>query len=259
MLWGYPEAGRHVGLLYSALSLQLWRETRNENSDRLLFCCFVSNLFPSTTDDREPQQPRLARRLQARQCPTFNKGEKMKATVLRIALCLTAVICLSSLTAFGQAASVRSDSDQTLKEILNEVRHLRADLLRLNVNAHRTQALLDRMKVQQEQVVRLTREVGNVRDELIAVRNRQIRVKDAIEAMEKQKAVGLGLAGEKELKALISEMEELKQREQVLVDREPLVSAELDSTRATLTELNARLDELEREIATPPATQPKKN
>jgi len=186
----------------------------------------------------------------------------MKATVLRITLCLTVAICLSSLTAFGQTSSARSDSDQTLKEILNEVRQLRADLLRLNVNAHRTQALLDRMKVQQEQVVRLTREVSNVRDELIATRGRQARVKDAVELMEKQKAAGLvGLAGEKELKALNGELEELKQREQVLVEREPLVTAELDSTRATLTELNARLDELEREIATPPASQgqPKKN
>ncbi|MEP7338014.1 MAG: hypothetical protein ABI977_09750, partial [Acidobacteriota bacterium] len=184
----------------------------------------------------------------------------MKTTVLRIALCLTAVICLSSLTAFGQTASARTDSDQTLKEILNEVRQLRADLLRLNVNAHRTQALLDRMKVQQEQGVRLTREVGNVRDELISVRNRQTRVKDAIEAMEKQKAVGLvGLAGERELKAMSGELEELKQREQVLVEREPALTSELDSTRATLTGLNARLDELEREIASPSASQPKKN
>jgi DNA repair exonuclease SbcCD ATPase subunit len=149
-----------------------------------------------------------------------------------------------------------------LKDILNEVRQLRADLLRLNVNAHRTQALLDRMKVQQEQVVRLTREVGNVRDELISIRNRQTRAKDAVEHLEKQKAVELvGLAGERELKAMTSELEELKQREQVLVEREPVISADLDSTRATLANLNARLDELEREIATPPASQwqPKKN
>jgi hypothetical protein len=39
----------------------------------------------------------------------------------------------------------------------------------------------------------------------------------------------------------------------VLQSREPLLSAQLNSTMATLTELNARLDDLEREIAAPAA------
>lgn len=181
----------------------------------------------------------------------------MKTTFLRITFWMAAFVCFSSLTVSAQSSSssgsARSDSDQTLREILNEVRQLRADLQRLNVNAHRTQALLDRMKVQQEQLVRLTREIGNVRDELSGVRGRQVRVKDALEMLEKKRDVGL--VREEEVKVVGAELEELKQREQFLTEREPVLVTELDSTRATLAQLNARLDELEQEIATPPASQ----
>lgn len=181
----------------------------------------------------------------------------MKTTLLRSALYLAVLTSLSFLTAFAQssipASSARADSDQVLKDILNEVRQLRADLQRLNVNAHRTQALLDRIKVQQEQVVRLNREVGNVRDELVGVRNRQARTKDALEMLEKQKAAGV--VREEEVKAVAAELEELKRIEQLLMEREPQLSAELDLTRATLAQLNARLDELEQELLAPPAGQ----
>lgn len=181
----------------------------------------------------------------------------MKTTVLRIAIWVTVLVCFSSLRALAQSSNssslARPDSDQILKEILNEVRQLRADLQRLNVNAHRTQALLDRMKVQQEQVVRLTREIGNVRDELLAIQHRQVRIKEALEMLEKQK--NAGLVKEEEVKVAAAELEELKQREQWLMEREPQLSSELDLTRATLAQLNARLDELEQELLTPPAGQ----
>ncbi len=181
----------------------------------------------------------------------------MKTILLRSALCLAVLTSVPSLAAFAQSSvsanSARADSDQILKDILNEVRQLRADLQRLNVNAHRTQALLDRIKVQQEQVVRLNREVGNVRDELAGVRNRQAKIKDALELLEKQKAAGM--VREEEVKAVAAELEELKQREQMLTEREPRLSAELDLARATLAQLNARLDELEQELLTPPAGQ----
>lgn len=181
----------------------------------------------------------------------------MKKNGICIALCLLTLTCLTTHKAFAQTGTQtnasRTESDQVLKEILNEVRQLRADLQRLNVNAHRTQALLDRMKVQQEQVIRLTREIGNVRDELLAIQHRQVRIKEALEMLEKQK--NAGLVKEEEVKVVASELEELKQREQRLMEREPQLSSELDSTRATLAQLNSRLDELEQELLTPPASQ----
>ena len=176
----------------------------------------------------------------------------MKRTVLLISLGLMAIASLPYLSAFAQSkpapASAQSDSE-VLREILNEVRLLRAELVRLNVNAQRMQALLDRMKMQQDQAGRLTHELGNTRDELSAIRNKQDRLKEALEAAEKRFAAGV--AGDNEIKALTAELKSLREREQLLMGREPLLSAQLNSTMATLTELNARLDELEREIAAP--------
>ncbi len=179
----------------------------------------------------------------------------MKRIILRIVLCLLAIACLHY-HSFAQAntapASASSDSE-VLRDILNEIRQLRADILRLNVNAHRTQALLDRIKVQQEQVVRLTRELSNVSEELSAIRFRQEMMKVALEAQEKRYTAGV--QGDNEVKALTADLGSLKQREQVLMEPEPLLSGELNSTRETLASLNARLDDLEREIATPATDQ----
>jgi peptidoglycan hydrolase CwlO-like protein len=164
--------------------------------------------------------------------PPIQTREKIvKTTAIHITLCFLAFVCLTVHKAFAQTSTqsspaARADSDQVLKDILNEVRQLRADLLRLNVNAHRTQALLDRMKLQQEQVVRLTRELGHLRDELASIRSRQVKMKDHFEHLEKQQASGL--VGQNEVKAVAAELEELKQREQTLTEREPSLSADSD-------------------------------
>jgi DNA repair exonuclease SbcCD ATPase subunit len=182
----------------------------------------------------------------------------MKKNALRIAPCLAILICLANLSARAQSTPstgpARSGPDPVLQDILIEIRQLRADLLRLNINARRTQALLDRMKVQQEQVVRLTRELGNLRDELASARARQLRTKDALDSAEKRHAAGL--VGDAELKALSAELQSLQEREQALAESEPILNTELTSAQGNLAQLNARLDDLEREIAAP-APEPK--
>src|SRR5690242_7283174 len=128
----------------------------------------------------------------------------MKSALLRVVMCLMAIACLPSLSALAQttasSASTRYESDQVLRDLLNEVRQLRADLLRLNINAHRTQTLLDRKKMQQEQVLRLTRDLDNARNELSAIRSRQARTKEEIEVQEKRRAVGV--VGDDEIRAM---------------------------------------------------------
>jgi hypothetical protein len=119
-----------------------------------------------------------------------------------------------------------------------EVRQLRTDLLRLNINAHRTQTLLDRKKIQQEQVFRLTRDLDNARNELSEIRSRQVRTKEAIEVQEKRRAAGV--VGDDEIRAMTAELQGLKEREQLLMEREPQLAAELNSSQSALTQLDAR-------------------
>src|SRR6476661_7827175 len=98
----------------------------------------------------------------------------MKTLTMRLALSVPLLIILTSIVAFAQTttkpSSTSADSDQLLKDILIEVRQMRADLQRSNVYSHRSQVLLERIKVEQDQIARLTREVADARDQIEIVR-----------------------------------------------------------------------------------------
>ena len=175
----------------------------------------------------------------------------MKKITLSGVICLIAFIGFLCPEVVAQAttssAPGRSDSNQILRDVLNELRQLRADLLRLNIHAYRTQSLIDRRKVQQELALRLNRDLDNARNELAAIRSRREGLKDGLEVLEKKKAAGI--VGDDEIKALTAELEELKERERGLREREPMLSVELNASRTALAQLDARLDDLEQEFA----------
>jgi hypothetical protein len=177
----------------------------------------------------------------------------MKISAIRFAICVTFLVFLSSIAAFAQTAkpaAASPDSDQLLKNILTEVRQMRAEMQRANLYSHRSQILLERIKVEQDQSVRLTREVGEARDELDAVRHKIIRGQAEVEESTKMK--NAGMMPEKDWKIMKDRLEELQQREQNLLSREAMVSAELDVSKAVLADLNKRLDDLDREISQTP-------
>jgi DNA anti-recombination protein RmuC len=118
------------------------------------------------------------------------------------------------------------------------------------------QLLLERARSQQEQVVRLTQQLGGVRDELSAVRGRQSTLKVALD--EAEKAQKAGLKSDAEMNAINAELSNLNQFEQRLSERELQLASELELERATLNELKTRLDKLEQEIATPSGEPTKK-
>ena len=58
-----------------------------------------------------------------------------------------------------------------------------------------------------------------------------------------------GARSEKDLNDITNEVEDLNKREQSLLERESIFSAELDLAQTNLTNLNARLDEIDRDMA----------
>ena len=169
--------------------------------------------------------------------------------------CLFFAVAICVLASSGAFAQTTAVSEQKFDELVNEVRQLRIEVQRLSVSAQRIQLLLDRSRTQQEQVARLTQQLNEARAQLNQTRWEQSRLKIESEQAEKQKAAGL--KGEDELKALLAVGEELKQREQNLMQRELQLSSELELERTTLNDLKTRLDKLEQEIATP-STEPAK-
>jgi chromosome segregation ATPase len=166
--------------------------------------------------------------------------------------CLITLIILSSQQSYAQSEGSSRSSQviqgQVLKELLDEVRQLRIDLLRMNGHAYRAQMVAERLRLQQEQVNRLTLELNKVNSEISDLRSTRPGLNEQIEGLEKK--VETGLIPNSELKAAKAAMERLSQREQSLMEREPQLTAELSAERGNLEALKARLDEIEREILT---------
>lgn len=183
----------------------------------------------------------------------------MRTLVITSACCLCASIFVAPPRLFAQAASAAAQSqsqsqsatDKELREIAGELRLLRAEMRRISVTAQRAQVMIDRIRLQQEQVVRLGRDIADVRDKLEQVRSDQARAKTMIKAAKKQ--LEAGLRDEEDVKAFTLATEELENREQALLRKEAALATELELAQGTLAELNSKLDEIEREMAQPSA------
>jgi hypothetical protein len=141
----------------------------------------------------------------------------------------------------------KSNQEQIVQEILSEARQLRVEVQRLKASAYQTQVVIERLRLQQEQVARLTLEIGEVREKIGEAKSRQVKMNGMFEDVEKQ--VQSGVISQSELKRISGEIEELKQREQRLTEQESQLSIELDAERVKLITLNRRLDELGQEAA----------
>jgi len=183
----------------------------------------------------------------------------MKKSTNRLILCVAFLVVLTSIAVFAQTttkpSAAGSDSDQLLKDILNEVRQMRTEMQRANVYSHRSQVLLDRIKVE-DQIARYTRDIADARDQVEIVR-KQLPAKQ-IEFDEATKRKDAGLIGPGDFGVVNGQLQELQQREQNLLNREAQISADLGTSRKSLSDLNKRLDDLDREIGQPTTDPGKK-
>ncbi len=80
----------------------------------------------------------------------------MKSLILGVVLCLVTFYYVSPTRALGQTnqptASAQGDHDQTLRQLLTEVRELRLAVERATVKNSRFQMLIERVRVQQSHV-----------------------------------------------------------------------------------------------------------
>jgi peptidoglycan hydrolase CwlO-like protein len=136
--------------------------------------------------------------------------------------------------------------DQVVQELLGEVRQLRIALQQISVNAYRGQVLVERLRLQQEQVNRVTQELTSARNQISEMRSTQLGARARLDEMENQQDKGLVSAS---LTAKYKEvLEDLKRREQSLSERETQLTVQVEAERANLVELNKRLDALELEM-----------
>jgi peptidoglycan hydrolase CwlO-like protein len=174
----------------------------------------------------------------------------MKRSPVYLLCCLIGVFVLSSPPAYAQSdassRAAQANQEQVIKELLNEVRQLRLEVRRITSNAYRAQATMERVRLHQEQVNRLTLELTKVQTQLSDLRSRRDLMQAHIPELEQK--VNVGVMPDAELKAAKQVLEDLDKREPELVERESRLTTELNTERVNLGELNRRLDEIEREL-----------
>jgi len=145
-----------------------------------------------------------------------------------------------------------------IEELLSEVHQLRVAMQRMSINTYRGQIMVERLRAQQDQVARLTRELDSIRNEIADTKAAEANLKGRLDEAEKQQ--DKGVVSEARVSEVRAALSELKRREQALTEREAQRSRELDQERINLEDLNRRLDALEREILlSSPGNESKEN
>ena len=181
-----------------------------------------------------------------------------------VCLLVLAVLSLISLTASksltqSAAQPVQSSGEQTLQALLGEVHQLRVALQRSNLNTYHAQITIERMKLQQQRVDRLTAQLADIRGQLVKTRASMSQLSTVIKNVESELARETNAARRADLeqsyRSFKAELEEATQKEQQQQEAETTLNAQLLLEQAKLTELSERLDTLQRELETQISTE----
>lgn len=148
----------------------------------------------------------------------------------------------------GNPSNVRTKPDQVIQELLSEVHQLRVAMQQMSVNAYRGQIMVERLRLQQQHVSQLTRDLNDIRNEIAEMKAHEPVAKERLDDAENQ--FERGVLSEVEVKQIRASLADMKRRQQSLIERESQLSLELEQERNNLADLDKRLDALEREIQT---------
>ena len=145
-----------------------------------------------------------------------------------------------------------TEENQTLRTLLSEVRQLRKTMQATGLNAYRGQIILERMRLANEQVERMAQKLEAERDNVEKIERTIPRFEEQSKVMETALQHETDIPKRVRLEFELKEHKLQGERYKVLLtrarEREQQLSTELKASQARLTELESRLDLLEREI-----------
>jgi chromosome segregation ATPase len=171
--------------------------------------------------------------------------------------CFVSLVLCGTMS-FAQApapTSLSTTDSNVLKALLSEVRQLRIALERATVSGHRTQIVLERLRIQQEQVNRVSRQADSVREELDHLRSARPRLETRLKALEEK--FEAGVAPPQEVGDVKAELEQTNELSDRLREREIQLNGQLREERGKLDEIINLLDQLSRELQSVPDTETK--
>jgi chromosome segregation ATPase len=183
----------------------------------------------------------------------------VKSLTLAFALCLVTFCYVSPTSAQAQsnkpAESTQGDRDQTLKQLLTEVRELRLAVQRATVSNTRFQMLIERVRVQQAHVDALSRQLENIHSQVVDMKaakpQMEQQIKDAEDLLDRTPDPNAHADLDSRIKGGKANLARLAQEDERLRNRETVVDTELQSAQAKLNELNGQLDALMSELKGP--------
>ena len=147
------------------------------------------------------------------------------------------------------------EDKEVIQELLAEVRMLRQALQtlhRMNLDSYRSQLLSDRIRANREDVRRLTSSLNETRDTLAKTQNTIPQFVDRLKLLENQVLLEADQQRranlEFEVRRTKEGIEMYKSQIEPLKEREQQLTADLNTERSKLQELESRLDLLERGI-----------
>jgi cell division protein FtsB len=182
----------------------------------------------------------------------------IKSFALGCSLCLVGFLCLGAVSASAQtiksAESAQTDNDQTLRQLLTEVRALRLALERATVTNTRFQMLIERLKVQQTEVDVLDRQLATIRSQLVKLKAAKTETDGHIKELEGRLAESSGeehAAIEQALKEFKRTLESRAAEESQQFQAEADTTIRLQLEQNKLTDINNQLDLLLKELKGP--------
>jgi chromosome segregation ATPase len=191
-----------------------------------------------------------------------NQERSMNNRTSRIIVTVSLALLISASIASTHAQGTRAlpsptqgvaqTSRSTDEALLDEVRLIRETLQRAQDSTQRDRMVVERMRMHDERVERLGRQVAEVRDEIGGIElhvsqmdEREASLEDQI---EKTKDPNQRQAFEAERKELRFTQDAQTQRLQRLRNRESALASQLQKEESSLRSLEARLDALDREL-----------
>ena len=145
-----------------------------------------------------------------------------------------------------------AEENQTMRTLLSEVRQLRKTMQTTGLNAYRGQLILERMRLANEQVERMAQKLEAARDDVEKIERTIPSFEEKSKVMETVLQQETDVASRAKLEFEIKQHKQQTERYKVLLtrarEREQQLSTDLRTSQARLSELENRLDLLEREI-----------
>ena len=166
--------------------------------------------------------------------------------------CLVLVASLCFITRASAQTEVKADADPTTKALLNEVRLLRQTLQNTGLNAYRSQILLERIRINNEQIVRLSATLGATREMLEKTESQIPRTGEQIKLLETMIENEMDVVKRAQLEFEIKDHKRWAEvyKGQVVRFRESEQeqAAQLREQQGKLAELERRLEKLEDQV-----------